>query len=73
MSKEALMNYMGENTNENPPEAKAVQKATEASTCANEAVAPINLVSRYTPTFFWRKISNHGIRLWRSRSTAKPR
>ena len=67
---EALMNDMGEDTHESPPEAKSVKKATEASTCANEAVSPmINHVSNYTPTFFWRKISNHGIRLRRGRST----
>jgi hypothetical protein len=37
--KKLLMNYMGEDVN--PPEAKVLQKDTEASTFTNEAVAPI--------------------------------
>ena len=36
---EALEKYTGEDVN--PPEEKAVQKATEASTCTDEAVESI--------------------------------
>ena len=39
MANEALANYKGDVVN--PLEDKAVQKDTEASTCTNEALAPI--------------------------------
>jgi hypothetical protein len=39
---------------------KAIQKATEASTCEDEALESIANQSSCTPTFSWRKLGGHG-------------